>query len=158
MSSELNNNSGDTQQIDNISADTSDIKTIAEQPNDLPELIPSDQKNDASPVVSQPPVTQKTEFEFSDLLVTGQEMCGENVRFKLEFDSQLVDGSKVVARKSTGEFMFSARMRYRNYGRVTDDRKTLVIPTFFTDLEKLEKLEIYVENNNEDKNKVESEK
>ncbi|QJX72384.1 hypothetical protein F-S17_0118 [Faustovirus] len=141
-------NNSDPAVEDNISTDISDVK-------DLPELVASAQPE---PVVNVQPALQKTEFEFGDLLDIGREICGENVKFKLEFDTQIIDGSKVLARKTNGEFMFSVRLRYRNFGRVTNDQKALVVPTYFTDMEKSEKLEIYVENNTENKNKVESDK
>ncbi|AMN83800.1 hypothetical protein D5b_00381 [Faustovirus] len=141
MSNKINNISDADQSGDNISVDTSDVK-------DMPELVAAAQP--------QQPAVQQTEFEFGDLLALGKQMCGSDIKFKLEFDSQIVDGGKVVARKNTGEFMFSARLRYRNYGCVTNNQQSLVVPIFFSDLEKNEKLEIYVENNAEDKNKVES--
>jgi hypothetical protein len=145
MADKVNNISPAEHIEDNINSDTSDVK-------DLPELV------NVNPQPTAQPEIQKTEFEFGDLLSIGKQMCGENVKFKLEFDSQIVDGGKVIARKTSGEFMFSVRMRYRNFGRVTNDQQSLVVPMFFTDLEKSEKLEIYVENNTQDNNKQESDK
>lgn len=128
--------------VDNINPDTGDI----------PELVAAG--SDTAHIVQ--PDLQKSEFEFGDLLNIGRQMCGENIKFKLEFDSQIIDGSRVFARRASGEFLFSVRMRYRNFARVTDDQRSLVVPAYFTDLEKVEKLEIYVENNANDRNKVET--
>lgn len=136
MTTEINNNHALT---DNISSDTSDVKDI---PKDIPNLIEPN-----------PQPAQKTEFEFIDLVQRGKEVFGSDGEYKLEFDTQIVDGGKVIARKITGEFLLSARVRFRNCAIVTNDKSMLVVPMYFTDIETDEKLEIHVGNNKKDINK-----
>jgi hypothetical protein len=136
--SATDNNISANDPADNITEDTSDIPSEA-----------TTAASDPTPIRTTP----KTEFEFNELLQKGKEFAGVNVEYKLEFDTQIIDGSKVIGRLTTGEFLFSARTRFRNYAVVTNDKTTLVVPVYFTDIETNEKLEIHVGNNSKDTNK-----